>query len=144
MHETPFTEMILRYSQIERVTEVATIRHPIIREALRLTGIAGPNIEITSMADIPAGTGLGSSGSFATCLLKVLHKFKRHNIHPRELAEMACHIEIDVLKEPVGKQDPVHRGVRRGDGVRVQARRHGRRASGRASAATPSSCWRTA
>ncbi|HXU62621.1 MAG TPA: galactokinase, partial [Polyangia bacterium] len=46
-----------------------------------------------------------SSGSFATCLLKVLHKFKRQNIHPRELAEMACHIEIDLLKEPIGKQD---------------------------------------
>src|ERR1044072_4211018 len=58
------------------------------------------------MADIPAGTGLGSSGSFTTCLLKVLHKFKRHFIHPRELAEMACHIEIDLLREPVGKQDP--------------------------------------
>src|SRR5207237_3641925 len=81
------------------------IRHPIIREALRLTDILGPNLEITSMADIPAGTGLGSSGSFGTCLLKVLHKFKRHFIHPRELAEMACHIEIDLLKEPVGKQD---------------------------------------
>ena len=57
------------------------------------------------MADIPAGTGLGSSGSFTTCLLKALHKFKRHIIHPRELAEMACHIEIDLLKEPIGKQD---------------------------------------
>ena len=57
------------------------------------------------MADIPAGTGLGSSGSFATCLLKVLHKFKRHFIHPRELAEMACHIEMDLLEEPIGKQD---------------------------------------
>src|SRR3954469_11932327 len=105
MQRTPLDEMILRYSQIERVKEVDQIRHPIIREALRLTDIKGPNIEITSMADIPAGTGLGSSGSFGTCLLKVLHKFKRHFIHPRELAEMACHIEIDLLKEPVGKQD---------------------------------------
>jgi D-glycero-alpha-D-manno-heptose-7-phosphate kinase len=105
IQRTPLAEMILRYSQIERVKTVAEIRHPIIREALRLTGIPGPNIEITSMADIPAGTGLGSSGSFGTCLLKVLHKFKRHFIHPRELAEMACHIEIDLLKEPVGKQD---------------------------------------
>jgi D-glycero-alpha-D-manno-heptose-7-phosphate kinase len=105
MQRTPLQEMILRYSQIERVKTVDEIRHPIIREALRLTRIAGPNIEITSMADIPAGTGLGSSGSFGTCLLKVLHKFKRHFIHPRELAEMACHIEIDLLKEPVGKQD---------------------------------------
>ena len=114
MHETPLQEMLLRYSQIERVKEVSEIRHPIIREALQLTGIRGPNIEITSMADIPSGTGLGSSGSFATCLLKVLHKFNRQNIHPRELAEMACHIEIDLLKDPVGKQDQyiaAHGGV---------------------------------
>ena len=105
MQRTPLKEMLLRYSQIERVKTVGEIRHPIIREALTLTGIPGPDIEITSMADIPAGTGLGSSGSFTTCLLKVLHKFKRHFIHPRELAEMACHIEIDRLGEPVGKQD---------------------------------------
>jgi D-glycero-alpha-D-manno-heptose-7-phosphate kinase len=105
MHETPLPELVLRYSQIERVKTIAEIRHPIIREALRLTEITGPNVEITSMADIPAGTGLGSSGSFGTCLLKVLHNFKRDMIHPRELAELACHIEIDLLKEPVGKQD---------------------------------------
>jgi len=105
LHRTPLTEMLIRYSQIERVKRVDEIRHPIIREALKLTGVLGPNIEITSMADIPAGTGLGSSGSFGTALLKVLHKFKRHFIHPRELAEMACHIEIDLLGEPVGKQD---------------------------------------
>src|SRR5262245_34943322 len=60
MHQTPVPELILRYSQIERVKTVPEIRHPIIREALTLTGIKGPNIEITSMADIPAGTGLGS------------------------------------------------------------------------------------
>ena len=105
MHETPLTEMVIRYSQIERVKTVEEIRHPIVREALTLTGIKGPSIEITSMADIPAGTGLGSSGSFTTCLLKVLTNFQRAFIHPRELAEMACHIEIDRLKEPVGKQD---------------------------------------
>ena len=105
IHRTPIAEIILRYSKIERVASVDEIQHPIIREALKLTGIRGPNIEITSMADIPAGTGLGSSGSFATCLLKVLHKFNRQFIHPRELAEMAATIEIDILKEPVGKQD---------------------------------------
>jgi D-glycero-alpha-D-manno-heptose-7-phosphate kinase len=114
IHRTPIAEIILRYSKIERVATVDEIQHPIIREALKLTGIQGPNIEITSMADIPAGTGLGSSGSFATCLLKVLHKFKRDFIHPRELAEMAAAIEIDILKEPVGKQDQyiaAHGGV---------------------------------
>lgn len=105
LHRTPFKELLIRYSQIERPTSVDEVKHPIIREALNLTGVTEPNIEITSMADIPAGTGLGSSGSFTTCLLKVLHKYKRHFIHPRELAEMACHIEIDRLGEPVGKQD---------------------------------------
>jgi D-glycero-alpha-D-manno-heptose-7-phosphate kinase len=105
MQRTPVKEIVLRYSQIERVKSVAEIHHPILREALKLTGIEGPNIEIVSVADIPAGTGLGSSGSFTTCLLKVLYKYKRHFIHPRELAEMACHIELDLLKEPIGKQD---------------------------------------
>lgn len=105
LHRTPFKELLVRYSQIERPTSVDEVKHPIIREALMLTGVTEPNIEITSMADIPAGTGLGSSGSFTTCLLKVLHKYKRHFIHPRELAEMACHIELDRLGEPVGKQD---------------------------------------
>jgi D-glycero-alpha-D-manno-heptose-7-phosphate kinase len=57
------------------------------------------------MADIPAGTGLGSSGSFTTALLKALHTHQRQLIHPRELAEQACHIEIDLLNEPIGKQD---------------------------------------
>ena len=105
MHRTPLKELLIRYSQIERPAHAEDVKHPIIREALKLTGITEPNIEITSMADIPAGTGLGSSGSFTTCLLKVLHKYKRHFIHPRELAELACHVEIDLLKEPIGKQD---------------------------------------
>ena len=105
MHRTPLKELLIRYSQIERPARAEDVKHPIIREALKLTGIGEPNIEITSMADIPAGTGLGSSGSFTTCLLKVLYKYKRHFIHPRELAELACHIEIDLLKEPIGKQD---------------------------------------
>ena len=105
MHATTVNEMLLRYSQIERVAKVADIRHPIIREALTVTGITQPNLEITSMADVPAGTGLGSSGSFTTCLLRVLHQFKRQLIHPPQLAELACHIELERLKDPIGKQD---------------------------------------
>jgi D-glycero-alpha-D-manno-heptose-7-phosphate kinase len=70
-----------------------------------LVGIEGPYLELTSMADIPAGTGLGSSGSFTTALLKALHTYKKNLVHPRELAEQACHIEIDLLGEPIGKQD---------------------------------------
>ena len=105
IHQTYADEMLIRYSQIERAQSVVDIHHPIIREALFLTGVTGPNIEITSIADQPAGTGLGSSGSFTTCLLKVLHKYKKCQIAPQQLAEMACHIELNLLKEPIGKQD---------------------------------------
>ena len=105
IHQTYIDEILIRYSQIERVKSVNDINHPIIREALLLTGIIGPNIEITALADQSSGTGLGSSGSFTTCLLKTLHKFKKCHIAPQQLAEMACHIELDLLKEPIGKQD---------------------------------------
>src|SRR5437762_13969850 len=96
---------LLKYSHMEEAASIGEIRHPIIREALRLVDIRARNLEITSMADIPAGTGLGSSGSFATALLKGLHTYKKNLIHPHQLAEQACHIEIDILKEPIGKQD---------------------------------------
>ncbi len=105
VHRTFVPELLVRYSRIERVPRAAEIKHPIVREALTLLNIREPNIEITSMADIPAGTGLGSSGSFGTALLKALHRYRNKSIAPAELAETACHIEIDVLGEPVGKQD---------------------------------------
>ena len=105
IHETFVEELIIKYSQMERVGSAEDVKHPIIREALKLTGITETNLEITSMADIPAGTGLGSSGSFTTALLKALHQYRKNLMHPRELAEQACHIEIDLLHEPIGKQD---------------------------------------
>ena len=96
---------IIKYSHMEKVSLKDKIKHPIVRESLRLLGIDDGYLEIASMADIPAGTGLGSSGSFTTALLKALHTYKRNIIHPRELAEQACDIEINKLGEPVGKQD---------------------------------------
>jgi D-glycero-alpha-D-manno-heptose-7-phosphate kinase len=96
---------LLKYSHLEEAASIDEIRHPIIRESLREVGIEVRNLEITSMADIPAGTGLGSSGSFTTALLKALHTYKKNLIHPHQLAEQACHVEIDTLKEPIGKQD---------------------------------------
>jgi len=96
---------LLKYSHLEEATTIEEIRHPIIREALRLAAVRARNLEITSMADIPAGTGLGSSGSFTTALLKALHTSNKNLIHPHQLAEQACKIEIDILKEPIGKQD---------------------------------------
>jgi D-glycero-alpha-D-manno-heptose-7-phosphate kinase len=95
----------LKYSQLEQVEDVASIRHPIIREAMQMLDFKTPQIEITTLADIPAGTGLGSSGSFTTSLLKALYAHRKRLVHPQELAELACHVEIDRLREPIGKQD---------------------------------------
>lgn len=105
LHETFVDELIIKYSKLERVNELGDIEHPIIRESLKHVGINGMHLEITSMADIPSGTGLGSSGSFTTALLKALHTYKKNLVHPQHLAEEACHIELNLLKEPIGKQD---------------------------------------
>ena len=102
----PFAEGVyLKYSELEHVAAVEEVKHRIIREALLMQNLRTPQIEITTLADIPAGTGLGSSGSFTTALLKALYAHRRQLIHPQELAELACHIEIDRLGEPIGKQD---------------------------------------
>ena len=105
LHQTFVEELILKYSKLERVKSISEVEHPIIRESLKHVNISAPYLEITSMADIPAGTGLGSSGSFTTALLKALHTLRKNLIHPRELAEEACHIELNLLNEPIGKQD---------------------------------------
>jgi len=105
LHEAFTDEIIVKYSRLERVPTASEIQHPIVREALLLVEPDPRHIEITSMADIPAGTGMGSSGSFTTALLKALHAARRNTVSPRQLAEQACHIELDRLGEPVGKQD---------------------------------------
>ncbi|HEY1786893.1 MAG TPA: galactokinase [Verrucomicrobiae bacterium] len=105
LHENFAPDLILKYSKIERVADAGKVEHPIIREAFALTSVDGRGLEVASMADIPAGTGLGSSGSFTTALLKALHAHKKNLIHPAELAAQACEIELGRLKEPIGKQD---------------------------------------
>lgn len=105
LHDTFVPDLIVKYSELERVADAKQLKHPIIREAFDLVKVAGHSLELTSMADIPAGTGLGSSGSFTTALLKALHAHKRNLVHPAELAEQACEIELLRLKEPIGKQD---------------------------------------
>ena len=102
----PFNEGIyLKYSEIEQVKTVDEVSHNIIREALKLENLNTPQVEISSIADLPSGTGLGSSGSFTTALLKALYAYRHRHINPEELAELACSIEIDRLQEPIGKQD---------------------------------------
>jgi len=92
------------YSRTEIVGSVDEIQHPVVRAALGLTGITG-GIEIISIADIPAGTGLGSSSSFTVGLLNALYAYKGTLKSAEELAQQACQIEIDILGEPIGKQD---------------------------------------
>lgn len=92
------------YSKTEIVDDVEQIAHPIVRECLKLTGIT-KGIEITSIADIPAGTGLGSSSSFTVGLLNALYTYRGEQASSDFLARMACHVEMDILGEPIGKQD---------------------------------------
>ena len=92
------------YSKTEIVDSVDDIEHPIVREALRMMEIDG-GLEIVSIADLPASTGLGSSSSFTVGLLNGLHALKREHVTPQQLAEEAYTIEVEILKEPIGKQD---------------------------------------
>jgi len=93
------------YSKTEIVDSVDSIEHGIVREALKKTGVRS-GVEVTTIADIPSrGTGLGSSSALAVGLLNALYAFKGYRASPKKLAEEACEIEIDVLKEPIGKQD---------------------------------------
>lgn len=104
VNKTFTQDYLIKYSELERVEAIADVKHPIVRTALDLLGIQ-PGIEIVSVADIPAGTGLGSSGSFTVGLLNALSVLEHLHLSTHDLAELACRIEIDFLHEPVGKQD---------------------------------------
>lgn len=92
------------YSKTEIAEKVDDIQHPIVREGLKLTGIDGA-LEITTIADVPSNTGLGTSSSFTVGLLNALHTYKKQFITLKALAEETCRLEIEILKEPIGKQD---------------------------------------
>jgi len=98
-------QIFLKYSNIEKVKTIDEIKHPIFREAIRLLDFKTPQIEITSVADVPGGTGMGSSSAFTCALLKALYNYRKKILLPSELAELACYVEIDILHEPIGKQD---------------------------------------
>ncbi len=95
---------LLKYSKLEHTQRIDDIKHDILRETLRLLDIE-PAVEIVSIADVPTGTGLGSSGSFTVGLVQALYAHKRRKISTEELARLANHIEMDILGEPCGKQD---------------------------------------
>lgn len=105
LHETFEKGYFLKYSKFEKCEDIDEIQHPIIREALKLLDWKKPCLELCSMADIPAGTGLGSSSSFTTALLRALHTMQGNIVSTRTLAEEACEIEMNRLREPIGKQD---------------------------------------
>ena len=111
---------------------VEELQHPIIREALKMLNVPCRRLEIASMADIPAGTGLGSSGSFTTALLRALHTYQKNIVSPQTIAEQACEIEIDRLGEPIGKQDQFIAAFGGVTCFRFKKRRHRRGASGAA------------
>jgi D-glycero-alpha-D-manno-heptose-7-phosphate kinase len=104
INETFTDDYFLKYSALERVATVDEIDHPIVREALWSHPI-GPSIELVSLADIPSGTGLGSSGTFTVGLLRAIYAYRREHVTAAALAEEACSIEIERLHRPVGKQD---------------------------------------
>jgi D-glycero-alpha-D-manno-heptose-7-phosphate kinase len=99
-----YPNILLKYSKTELVDSVDQIEHPLFRETMRLTDVHGP-AEIVSIADLPANSGLGSSSAFTVCLLNALHAWKREFVSTEQLAQEACKIEIEILKEPIGKQD---------------------------------------
>ncbi len=98
-------EIVVKYSETESVKELKDIKHGRFREALRKLNIDGTGLEIASFADLPGKTGLGSSSSFSTALLKALHAHLDKPVTKQVLTELACELEIDILKEPIGKQD---------------------------------------
>lgn len=94
----------VKYSRYEQVTTVDEVQHELVRESLKMLSL-GPSLEIGSMADVPAGTGMGTSGSYLVALLLGLHSLKRDIVPTWQIAEEACHVEIDLVAHPVGKQD---------------------------------------
>ena len=102
--ETFNQKFIIKYSDFEEHKKITNIKHPLFRETLRKMNVKTP-LNISSHADIPAGTGMGSSGCFAVTLINALSYYQGKRLSSRKIAELACHIEIDKLKEPVGKQD---------------------------------------
>lgn len=116
-------EVRVSYSVTEIVKSIDDIRHPVVREALRLLGLKS-HLEIVSIGDIPAETGLGSSGSFTVGLLHALHAFKDENPSRHKLAKEACHLEMEILKEPCGAQDPYIAAF--GDFICLDIARNGR------------------
>jgi len=104
LHNSFYNEHLLKYSVFEKVSNIREIKHPILRT---IFDIYNPDrsLELSSMADIPAGTGMGSSGAFTCATLLAFNAMDKKVISKTELAEEACHIEIDILGEPIGKQD---------------------------------------
>lgn len=104
LHNVFDDQFLIKYSETEKVADITKIKHPLIREAFQFTDFNKP-IELCSFADIPAGTGLGSSGTFTVALLKAIHTYKQNMRNNLEIAEEACLLEIEKLKSPIGKQD---------------------------------------
>ncbi len=134
---------LLKYSHLEEVSSIDEIQHPIIRESLREVGIQARNLEITSMADIPAGTGLGSSGSFTTALLKALHAYKKSLIHPRSTSGTSLSRRDRHSERAYRQARSIYRGLRGHYLLRVRQRGWGESVAGGHVQKKRCSTWRT-
>src|SRR5437588_10272772 len=121
IHPYFHNKLRIRYAKTEGVDRVEEIQHPLVRECLKMLGVGvaengkgegnvlqenqAKGMEIASFADVPAGTGMGSSSAFTVCLLHALHALRAHSVTAKQLAEQACDIEINRAGEPIGKQD---------------------------------------
>ena len=135
------TAIHLKYSKTELVPSVDRIEHPILRAVLSEL-VPNGGIEVASIADIPGGTGLGSSSAFTVGLIQNLNARFQRFLPPARLAEAACHIEIEILKEPIGKQDQYASAFRRPQSLCIPSRRQNERSSGFFCRPTPSSDWK--
>ena len=124
LHTTFVNYLIVKYSKLESVTAIEELQHPIIREALKLLDVPCRRLEIASMADIPAGTGLGSSGSFTTALLRALHTYQKNIVSPQAIAEQACEIELDRFAGADRQTGSVYCGLWRRHLLSFQKGRH--------------------
>src|SRR5437764_3783007 len=104
IHPYFHNQLRIRYAKTEDVDRVEDIQHPLVRECLQMMRV-DKGMEIASFADVPAGTGMGSSSAFTVCLLHALHALREHSATAKQLAEQACDIEINRAGEPIGKQD---------------------------------------
>jgi D-glycero-alpha-D-manno-heptose-7-phosphate kinase len=105
LHQGFHDDLVIKYSKLERVSALDDVQHPVVREVLKMMDINWHGLEINVMVDIPTRAEMGASSAFTTALLRALHIYARRSARTTEIAQMASEIQLEKLKEPLGKQD---------------------------------------